>query len=635
VQSFFTGKDSVGSNPSLNTNNTQNQEPAKWPQRLALVMAIFAFVFFGGGYYLNQRFLQEEAKSFGTRSPVNGQKIWSSGQELFRFEWTGITGEDDLLEVARDPEFRDLVMETPSPRSPLSTDKIPGEGDYYYRIVRRSDGQAIEILQPVRFTLIMKSAPQLIYPFGNMSSQEGKAMRFYWQAKHGVTKYRFQVAFDKSFEHLLSDFVVEETQTTPQNIPVGEFYWRVRGEGDSKNFTQWTEPRRLTIERPATLASSTTTPIPPPPEPAKTVAAFAPAPPVIARAEKPAKPDPKAMPIPSIDKSNQKLVLRFKPGTTGRSPASESKSLINPPSLVWDKIKGAKTYEVQVSSRADFAKIEWSRNLSKNQAYWDSARPGRYYWRVRANGNGAAKSEYSNTAILEMSLPSPSLKKSITHLVKAKTRAEYSMPTSIPLTWNKVPGASGYKILVADNQNFLPSKVDLKVDRNSANVPLTEGGNYYVKVAVLGSDGEQVSEFSKVSTLKLDKRAPAAATPILAIEKKPKPTPEVRVVEAPPAPKNDMPAPQPKLPPNGVSLVSLNGTQDPIVFKWGAVEKTEMYRIEIASDEGFKDMVFTTSIRENQLVVTKTLPKGRNYWRVRAEKGASKSDWSPVFTIEK
>lgn len=627
----------MGSNPSLNT-NTQNQEPAKWPQRLALIMAIFAFVFFGGGYYLNQRFLQEEAKTFGTRTPANGQKIWISGQELFRFEWTGHTGEDDLLEVARDPEFRDLVMETPSPRSPLSTDKMPGEGDYYYRIVRRTDGQAIEVLQPVRFTLITKTAPQMIYPFGNMNSQEGKAMRFYWQAKHGVTKYRFQMAFDKTFEHLLSDFVVDETQTTPQNIPVGDFHWRVRGEGDEKTFTQWTEPRRLTIEKPAVLASSTPTPISPPPEPQKSVAAFAPAPTVVPRVEKPAKPDPKALQIPNIGKSNQKLVLRFKAGGK-RGPASDSKSLSNPPSLVWDKIKGAKTYEVQVSSKADFSKIEWNHNLAKNQAYWDAARPGRYYWRVRANGVGSAKSEYSATATLEMSLPAPTLKKTMTHQVKAKTRSEFAAATSIPVTWDKVPGATAYKVLVADNQNFLPSKVDMKSDRNSATISLVEGGNYYVKVAAIGADGEQVSEFSKIATLKFDKRAPASATPTPAppapVAKKPRPTPEVRVVEAPPAPKNDLPVPQPKLPPNGVSLVSLNGTQDPIVFKWGATEKAEIYRLEIAGDEGFKEIVYTTSVRENQLVVTKLLPKGRNYWRVRAEKGTSKSDWSQIFTIEK
>ncbi len=119
------------------------------------------------------------------------------------------------------------------------------------------------------------------------------------------------------------------------------------------------------------------------------------------------------------------------------------------------------------------------------------------------------------------------------------------------------------------------------------------------------------------------------------VTRKPKPTPEARVVEALPASKNDFPAPQPKLPPNGVSLVSLNGTQDPVVFKWGVIETAETYRLEIAGDEGFKEIVYTTSVRENQLVVTTLLPKGRNYWRVRAEKGTSKSAWSPVFTIEK
>jgi hypothetical protein len=619
----------MGSNPSK---NIQNQEPVRWPQRLALVMAIFAFVLFGGGYFLNQRFLREEANSFAAVSPASGQKIWISGQELFRFEWTGKTGEDDVLEVARDSDFRDLVMDVVSPGSPLMTDKIPGEGDYYYRIIRRTEADNLIILPSVRFTLITKTAPQVIYPFGNMGSQEGKPIRFYWQAKHGVTKYHFQLSFDKSFEHLLSDFVVEETQTTPQNLPIGEFYWRVRGENDAKNFTQWAEPRQLTIGKHESLAEAPAAPLTVPSVPAKSVAAFAPPPPPVTRVEKqPAKPDPKAPPAPHISKNSQKLVLRFKSTAKGRKIASESKSLQNPPSLEWEKIKTAKTYDIQVSSTTDFSKIEWSRNLTKNQTQWDAAKPGRYYWRVRANGVATTKSEFSNAATLEMSLPAPVMKKSFTHRVKLKNHTELSSSTPVPVNWDKVPGASGYKLLVADNRNFLPSKVDMKVDENSASVPLVEGGHYYVKVAALGADGEPVSEFSKISTLKFDKRAPAAIAPA----KKAQATPEPRMPEPPPAPKNDLAIPRLKLPPNGVSLVSLNGTQDPILFKWESVEKAEIYRLEIASDEGFKEIIYATSVREAQVIVTKLLPKGPSYWRIRAEKGTSKSDWSQAFAIEK
>ncbi len=454
----------MGSSPSL---NTRNQEPAKLPQRLALIMAIIAFALFGGGYYLNQRFLLEEANTFVTRHPVPGQIVWVSGQELFRFEWTGYAVEGDLLEVARDPEFRDLVMETPAPRSPLPTDKLPGEGDYYYRIVRRSEDQALEILKPVHFALVAKTAPEIIYPFGNMNTKEDKAIRFYWQAKHGVTKYRFQMAFDKSFEQIMSDFVVHETQTTPQNIPVGDFYWRVRAENDEKTFTQWTEPRRLTVERAENLASNALPSSPP-----------------SAELEKSEKPELKALQVPSIGKPNQNLLLRFKKGGK-RGLASDSNSLSNPPSLEWGQVEGAQAYEVQVSNKADFSKIEWSRKLATNQATWDAARPGRGYWLVRAIGVESVKSEYSAAGTLEMRVPAPTLKKKMTHQVKTKTRAEYAAATSVPVTWDRVPGAIAYKVLVAENKNFSPSKIDMKVDRNSAKVPLVEGGQYYVKVAAV------------------------------------------------------------------------------------------------------------------------------------------------------
>lgn len=600
------------------------QEPKKWPQRLALAMAIFAFLLFGGGWFLNQKYLREEARMFGTLSPISGQKIWVTGQELFRFEWSGSTNEDTSLEVARDPEFRDLVLDAVGPKSPYLTDKIPGEGDYYYRLVRHNNGEVVTLLEPVRFTVITMTAPQLIYPFGAMNSQEGKVMRFYWQAKHGVSKYHFQLSFDQSFKHLLSDFVVEETQTTPQNLPVGEFHWRVRGEGDTNVATQWTEARRLRIEGPGSLAKDT--------EPAKNVVAFTPPPPP---ATKPvAKVEESVMATPEISQQNQKVILRV--GKNKRNIASVQTSWTNPPVLTWKKMKEATSYEVQISPKADFSKLEWSQSLEKNQVTWDKAKPGHYQWRVRAIGKNQVKGSYSSPATLEMSLPAPVLKKKIyTHQVKAKTRAQLTAASQIPVMWDKIPGASSYKVLVSENENFLPSKVDLKVDRNTASVSLTEGGNYFVKVAVLGAEGETVSEFSKASTIKFEKK-----NMIPAVTKKSEPTltPTPMLTPAPRAAepvKNQLAMPQPKLPPNGVSLVSLNGTQDPILFKWAAVEKAEVYRLEIASDEAFKGTIYTTTSRETQIVVTKLLPRGRSFWRVRAEQGSAKSDWSQAFAIEK
>jgi len=649
--------------PKTSSLNNQGPQEKRWPQRLALGMAMFAFLLFGAGWWLNQKYALGTAHISGTLSPIDGQKIWTSGQELFRFEWAGQADEETVLEVARDADFRDVVLDAVAPKSPFLTDKLPGEGDYYYRLIKGSGNDITVLLQPVRFTLITKAAPQLIYPFNAVNIPEGKTLRFYWQAKHGVPKYHFQLAFDGAFDKIHSDFTLSETQTTPQNLPAGDLFWRVRGEGDNV-FTQWTETRRLRIDKVGGSVAVEPA-VKPPAEPEKPVAAFVPPPPpapptptpapvvkpVVKASEPPpiAKPEPKIIAAPEIEKDSRKAILRFRANANSRSIASVQKSLLNPPTLRWEKSKEALSYEVQVSKKGDFAKLDWSKNVDKNHVIWESARPGRYFWRVRANGKGITRSAFSEPATLEMSLPAPSMKKTFTHQVKARTRGEMNTASHIPLTWDKVPGAVGYKVLVADNESFLPSKVDMKTDRTTASVSLTEGGRYYVKVAALDSEGDPVSEYSHTSTLNFEKKGPpekkAAPPPpppekkVAVVEpppppppKRPKPTPTPKPPEPPPV---SLAAPRLKLPPNGVSLVSLSGTQDPILFRWEAIEDAETYRLEIATDEKFKNVVHSTTSRETQVVVTKLLPKGRNFWRIRAEKGASKSDWSQPFSIEK
>jgi len=459
------------------TGNSQ-REPTKLPQHLAVVMAIFAFILFGGGWLLNQKLETDEANLKASLAPVEGQKIWITGQEQFRFEWSGKTEENTFIEVARDPEFGDLVLNEATIKSPFLTDKIPGEGDYFYRLITRTGDDNLVALKPVRFTVITRTPPQLIYPFGAMTSQEGKTLRFYWQSKHGVSKYHFQLSFDRSFEHLLSDFVVSETQSSPQNLPVGDFFWRVRGENDANNFSQWTDLRHLRIEKGDSLAA-TKIPDVPPVQPfeelGKTEAV-------------------KSDPVRTVEKTVEKPVEK----PIEKKSVAAAKTKVTKPQV-------AKT----------------TRSMDSDPK--PTTKP-----------------------------PKPVAKKVVTKEVVAKE-------------------------VVAKKEK--PKKAPVAIEVVSA--PIAK------------------------------ERKPASV------------------------PKNILAMPRPKLPPDGVSLVSLNGTQDPILFKWEAVEGAEKYRLEIAADAGFKNFIHSTVIRENQVVVTQLLPKGHIYWRVRAEQGTNKSSWSSSFSIDK
>lgn len=597
-------------------------------QSLIVVMALMAIVFFGASHFLNSNGgLSSKFPGASTQSsPTNGQKIWLKNQASVRFEWSGYVSEDTFLEVSRDRDFQDLVLEEAAPKFPFLTDKLPGDGDYFYRIVQKSATQEQVQLPPIRFTLVTQSPPQLIYPFTPMSIPETKELRFYWQAKHGVTHYRFQIAFDGQFENLFSDLLLEETQTIPQKIPTGHFFWRVRGEDDATDATHWSEVRvlraegnsdskahRKPVEPPAqvvAVATPTAPPAPTLPPPAQQPPPSPPVPPPVAAKNRNTAPS-KVLPIPKMAKASQRLTLRFREKSNLRSPASLQNALLNPPTLSWNKSKGASFYEVQISKKATFTPVEWTKTTSSPKIKWDAARPGKYFWRVQALDQSGAKSAFSSLNTLDLTLPAPKIKKSFSHSVNVKSEAQLAESSPMPVSWMEVPAASGYRVVVSDSKKFDSSLLDLKVERNLASIDLKENGEYYVKVAVLGPTGEIASEFSDMAALKYEKKY-----------EKP-----VQVAKA------SLPAPKLKLPPNGVSIVSLNDSQDPISFKWENTD-ADAYQLEIAADEGFEQIVFSTVTRENQTVVTKPIPKGRLYWHLRAQKGPVKSDWSPTFSFE-
>ncbi|MNL29967.1 hypothetical protein D3C87_1516780 [compost metagenome] len=206
------------------------------------------------------------------------------------------------------------------------------------------------------------------------------------------------------------------------------------------------------------------------------------------------------------------------------------------------------------------------------------------------------------------------MKKVFSHIVKIKTKAQLSEPSPVRISWTEVPAASGYRVLVSENKKFDSTLMELKAERNLASVHIEKEGHYFVKVAALGAGEELVSDFSEVSAIEYEKKDFIPKAKILAA-------------------RFGIAAPQPKLPPNGVSIVSLSGSQDPILFRW-EVADADGYRLEIAADESFQQILHVAVVSENQQVVTKPLPKGKLYWRVRAQKGTLNSDWSQAFSLE-
>ncbi|WP_413289918.1 hypothetical protein [Bdellovibrio sp. HCB337] len=556
-------------------------------------------------------------KPLNPRAPLSGQKIWLLQKEPIRFEWAGEASEEVIFEISREPDFRMPLYEEAYPVSPHFTDKLLVDGVYFWRLAKKNEyGGKQGLFPPVSFALITPSAPVLIYPFSSFETTDAKSLKFYWQEKKGVGQYRIQVAQDSDFKKVFHDQLVEEPKTSLVQIPEGKYFWRVRAEEYVMEFSAWSETRILNVIGDSPREKKE--------DPVQVVVT---PPPVVQQrpvARKPIPP-PIRLAVPQVWKKSDAVLLHYRPSTKAASPGLVHDVLMNPPVFSWGATVGAHGYELQVSKKSDFSTLEWTDVVPGQQAKWIFALPGKYFWRVRAVAGEVSKSGFSSPSILILSLQAPKVAKKMSQLLGSSLGTK---KPSVTVSWENVPAATGYRVLVSSSKTFKALKLDINVMRAMAKLPLDSTGLYFVKVAALDSSGERVGDFSDITELRVEKAGRLAKS-----EKNRKIEDELLSVanlEKEP----DMSAPVVKLPPNGVSIVPLNGQLMPISFKWQSVNLAKSYRLEIAKDNEFSQPLYSQVTDQSQIVINKSMPRGRLYWRLRAERGGEKSDWSETFYFE-
>ena len=93
------------------------------------------------------------------------------------------------------------------------------------------------------------------------------------------------------------------------------------------------------------------------------------------------------------------------PAPTGLSPNAESVTGI--PVLQWDRVTGAKSYTVEVSTSASFDSKLWTTSTTNRKATPTRQLPGQtIFWRVRTNGD-AGSSDWADAAIDHNALAGP------------------------------------------------------------------------------------------------------------------------------------------------------------------------------------------------------------------------------------
>jgi hypothetical protein len=283
----------------------------------------------------------------------------------------------------------------------------------------------------------------------------------------------------------------------------------------------------------------------------------------------------------------------FRSGPAQRDPASARQDLSGGPILAWDPIEGARSYLLQISPKPDFSNLLMDESMESARYEWKDVRPGHFFWRIRATNQSGVRSNFSSLGEMDIRAGTPHLqeKYSMSH------RSGDASPLAAAVDWPAVPLAEHYLVQWGASRDLAGAKKQV-VNGPAAQLALDQPQLHYLRVAVAGPSGEQASEFSKVSQLEVKTQAVLAVPRVLS-------------------------------PPSGAKILGGgSGAEIPIVFSWSRVDSAKRYTLEISDSEAFASSIVRQTTSGNRWVVKTGIPRGRLYWRVRAETQDGQSDWS-------
>ncbi len=254
--------------------------------------------------------------------------------------------------------------------------------------------------------------------------------------------------------------------------------------------------------------------------------------------------------------------------------------------FVWQKVSGAKHYQVQIAKDKNMIDILLDTTIiSNNILYKNFDYNTTYYWQVRAI-NDKETSQWSNVNSFTTIISSPVLSYPINQ--------SYGIKFYDHLRWNKVEGADGYKVELSLSQNFM-NIAHFFVGITDTFViipPLKNNTRYYWRVfAIKGRDTVPTNKpFSFVTIMQ---------------------------------------TPFPLIPSNNEINVSLKDK-----LEWSYVDGAESYLIQLSKDEFFEQTsMIIDSSKTTSIPIAMLDNESDYYWKVRAVRNSDSSQWSEVFTF--
>ncbi len=272
------------------------------------------------------------------------------------------------------------------------------------------------------------------------------------------------------------------------------------------------------------------------------------------------------------------------------APANTAEEISLAPTLEWQKQEALEFYHVQVAEDEQFDVIAYEHTEIQEPPLGVSNLKGltQYYWRVRGIVAGASSpwSEvWSFTTCPALSAP----------VLLTPPDLSSGVSVDVTLSWNAVSAAESYDVDLALDGEF-SSIVLHQQGIPDPSLPVTglhDTTQYFWRVRAVNDDG--CSRYSEPWTF----------------------TTKLTVPDVP----------QPRSPENHATNVLRCCS-----FSWEAVPRSDMYRLQVGTDDQLKQLFCDTSgLLQTVCMVQQLHAETQYYWRVAAGNSSGYSDWSEVY----
>lgn len=167
-------------------------------------------------------------------------------REQPRFRWSLQGDEEEArVQVARSPEFSDIVATSPWKRNESARLSEPLEpGRYCWRVVTRAGGDS-RARSPVNcFEIAGKLTTTRIINTNTIDDR----VDLYWKSVENAERYRLQIAEDENFESIVQDREVNDTEIRMRLDPGERYHVRVKGLAPEPMSSRWGEVREIAVE---------------------------------------------------------------------------------------------------------------------------------------------------------------------------------------------------------------------------------------------------------------------------------------------------------------------------------------------------------------------------------------------------